>query len=53
MALFAQDNAYPERINRTIKEEYLGYWKPKTLTQLKRCVRKAVEDYNNQGLTII
>ena len=48
MALSAQDNAYAERINRTIKEEYLDYWKPKTFTQLKRCVRKAVENYNNQ-----
>ena len=47
MALSAQDNAYAERINRTIKEEYLDYWKPKTFTQLKRCVRKAVDDYNN------
>ncbi|MDT0645012.1 DDE-type integrase/transposase/recombinase, partial [Zunongwangia sp. F363] len=28
MALSAQDNAYAERINRTIKEEYLDYWEP-------------------------
>ena len=48
MALSAQDNAYAERINRTIKEEYLDYWKPKTFIQLKRYVRKSVENYNNQ-----
>ena len=35
MALSSQDNAYVERINRTIKEEYLDYWKPKTFAQLK------------------
>jgi len=36
MALSAQDNAYAERINRTIKEEFLDYWKPKNFQQLKR-----------------
>lgn len=30
MALSAQDNAYAERINRTIKNDYLAYWKPKS-----------------------
>lgn len=30
MALSAHDNAYAERINRTIKEEYLDHWKPQT-----------------------
>lgn len=48
MALSAQDNAYAERINRTIKEEYLDYWKPKNFKQLKRCVNKAVNHYNNK-----
>lgn len=38
MALCGQDNAYAERINRTIKEEYLHYWNPKTFEQLKKCV---------------
>jgi transposase InsO family protein len=46
MALCGQDNAYAERINRTIKEEYLDYWKPKTYDQLKKCVQKAVIHYN-------
>jgi putative transposase len=48
MSLSAQENAYAERINRTIKEEYLDYWKPKSFNQLKRYVRKAVENYNNK-----
>ncbi|MBX2932571.1 MAG: integrase core domain-containing protein [Chitinophagaceae bacterium] len=48
MALSAQDNAYAERINRTIKEEYLDYRKPQILQQLKKAVNKAVYHYNNQ-----
>lgn len=48
MALSAQDNAYAERINKTIKEEYLDYWKPKTFEQLKRQTTKAVWNYNNK-----
>lgn len=48
MALSAQDNAYAERINRTIKEEFLDYWKPQNFNQLKSCVKKAVNYYNNK-----
>jgi hypothetical protein len=48
MALSAQDNAYAERINRTIKEEYLDHWKPKNFNQLKRYLKKAVTHYNNK-----
>ncbi len=48
MAKTAQDNAYAERINKTIKEEYLDYWKPKNLSQLKTMVRKAVNHYNTK-----
>ena len=47
MGLSAQDNAYAERINRTIKEEYLDHWKPKSFYQLKACVNKAVANYNS------
>ncbi len=48
MAASAQDNAYAERINRTIKEEYLDYWKPKDYNQLKSCLKKAVTHYNTK-----
>lgn len=48
MALSAQDNAYAERINKTIKEEYIAYWKPKNYEQLKKMIDKAVYQYNNQ-----
>ena len=50
MALSAQDNAYAERINRTIKEEYLDHWKPETFGQLKRMTAKAVDNYNGRRL---
>ena len=48
MALSGQDNAYAERINRTIKEEYLDHWNPKTFEQLKKSLEKAVNHYNNK-----
>ncbi len=48
MSLSAQDNAYAERINRTIKEEYLDYWKPKNFEQLKIQINKAVKHYNTK-----
>lgn len=48
MALSAQDNAYAERINKTIKEEYIDYWNPKNYEQLKTMINKAVNQYNNK-----
>ena len=50
MATSAQDNAYAERINRTIKEEYLDYWKPKNFNQLRTMIKKAVQNYNQKRL---
>jgi hypothetical protein len=46
MGMIAQENAYAERINGTIKNEFIGYWKPKDYNQLKRQVAKAVNYYN-------
>lgn len=48
MALSAQDNAYAERVNGTIKQEYLDYWQPKSFASLKKMVKKAVAHYNHQ-----
>ena len=42
----AQDNAFTERLNGTIKEEYLYPWKPTNFTHLKQLVDKAVKHYN-------
>jgi len=47
MGLTAEDNAYAERGNRTIKEEYLDHWKPKDFKELKGCLRRAVVHYNS------
>lgn len=48
MGLTAQDNAYAERINRTIKDEYLDHWKASTYLQLTKNMRKAISHYNNK-----
>jgi transposase InsO family protein len=48
MGLKAQDNAYAERINGIIKNEYLKYRNIKTLTDLKKHTRQAVNHYNNE-----
>lgn len=48
MSKIAQENAYAERVNRTIKEEYLAYWKPKSFRSLKRSLDHAVKHYNTK-----
>jgi putative transposase len=48
MGLKGQDNAYAERINGTIKNEYLKYWKIESLKSLKRKVLMAVNHYNHK-----
>jgi putative transposase len=50
MGAKAQDNAYAERINGTIKNEYLKYWKPQNLKQLQQMLKKAVAHYNNKRI---
>jgi transposase InsO family protein len=50
MGLIAQDNAYAERINQTIKDEYLRHWKPSTYEQLSRDVKRAVNNYNTKRI---
>jgi putative transposase len=48
MGLIAQDNAYAERVNGTIKNEYLAYWKAENFDQLCKNVSKAVRHYNTK-----
>lgn len=50
MGLTAQDNAYAERINQTIKDEYLRHWKPSTYKQLTGAVKRAVSHYNTKRI---
>jgi len=45
-----QDNAYTERVNGTIKNEYLKYKSIKTITELRRELKKAVNHYNNKRI---
>jgi len=46
MGKVATDNAYAERINGTIKNEYLIPQQPEDFRQLKRLAKQAVTDYN-------
>jgi transposase InsO family protein len=50
MGKIAQDNAYAERINGTIKNEYLVPRQPENFRQLKRQAKQAVMDYNTVRL---
>ncbi len=50
MGLIAQYNAFSERINRTIKEEYLAHWDINSFSGLKRKVKQAVEHYNTKRI---
>ena len=46
MCYYSWENPYAEKTNDLVKNRYLKYWKPKTLSELKRCLKKAVEDHN-------
>ena len=48
MCITAWENAYSERINRTIKEEYLDGWQIKDFTTLRRLVTKAIKHHNHK-----
>lgn len=48
MGLTATDNAYAERVNGIIKNEYLKKWKINNEENLKRKTRKAVNHYNQK-----
>lgn len=48
MCIDVLENAHCERVNGTIKNDYLKKWNPLTKTQLYECLRRAVENYNNR-----
>ena len=50
MGMYAQDNAYAERINGTIKNEYLKLWHIPDYDTLKSKTKKAVNHYNSKRL---
>ena len=50
MGEIAQDNAFAERVNGTIKNEYLSLWHIPDFKTLKRRTVKAVNNYNHKRL---
>lgn len=48
MCINGWENAYTERINRTIKEEYLDWWEIKDYKTLSKMLNKAVRHYNHK-----
>jgi len=50
MGIKAQDNAFAERINGIIKNEYLKHWIINDFNELKTKLKKAVNHYNNKRI---
>ena len=50
MGMIAQDNAFAERVNGTIKNEYLKLWYIPDFKTLRRKTRQAVKHYNEKRL---
>ncbi len=50
MGLIAQDNAFAERVNGTIKNEYLKRWIIENEKDLKQKTKKAVSNYNEKRI---
>lgn len=50
MGTVAWENAYAERINGIVKNEYLKRWKIKDFKDLKKKVEKAVSHYNTKRM---
>ncbi len=47
MGKSAYENPYAERLNRTIKNDYIKYYSPQNFIQLKQMTSKAVSMYNS------
>lgn len=50
MGSVAWENAYAERVNGIIKNEYLDYWNISSLSSLRRRLSQAVQHYNQHRL---
>lgn len=50
MCEVALDNAYAERINGVIKQEYLDHWQPHDYRELCRYAKRAVNNYNTNRI---
>lgn len=50
MGFKAQDNAYVERVNGIMKNEYLYKWQIRNFKELKRKLKKAITHYNGKRI---
>ncbi len=50
MGLIAQENAYAERVNGTIKNEFISYRKFSNLRELKQHVKRDIDYYNTHRI---
>jgi transposase-like protein len=50
MGIKGQDNAYAEKLNSTIKNEYIKYRNATTEKELKAAVRQAIKNYNQSRI---
>lgn len=50
MGMKGQENAYAEKLNDTIKNEYIVYRKAQTKEQLEAAVKQAVTNYNTKRI---
>jgi transposase InsO family protein len=48
MGKCAYDNPYAERLNGTIKNDYLQYYGPSNFIELKHLLKRAVDNYNHR-----
>lgn len=47
MGRYSWENPYAEKTNDLIKNRYLTYWKPSSLTELRKCLKQAVKNHNS------
>lgn len=50
MGLSAMENAFAERVNGIIKNEYLNLWKITSFSELRKRLKQAVEHYNHKRI---
>jgi len=49
MCMYSYENPYAEKTNDLINNGYLNVWRPRSLTNLRTCQRKAVQDHNQNS----
>ncbi len=49
MCMYSYENPYAEKTNDLVNNGYLNIWRPKTLEELRRLQRSAVQDHNRNS----